>query len=74
MLTVNELNALVAHHRKQRAWEREMAAFGGYCAAAAVAKWYTDGLPPWQEFYRQPSEQEPEQTSEDYIARYNAWQ
>ncbi len=72
-LTVNELNALYAHHQKQQAWDREMAAYSGYVAAAAVATWYSEGLPRWEEFYKNPVEPSRETTSEEYIERYNSW-
>lgn len=72
-LTVNELNALYAHHQKEQAWSREMAAYSGYVAAAAVATWYSEGLPRWEEFYKKPVEPSRETTSEEYIERYNSW-
>lgn len=72
-LTLNELDALYAHHLQEREFSREMAAFTGYCTAAAVAQWLNDGLPPFAEFYKRPEEQQPEQTSEEYIARYDSW-
>ncbi|HPC90311.1 MAG TPA: hypothetical protein PKY93_08305 [Methanothrix sp.] len=50
-----------------------MAAYSGYVAAVAVATWYTEGLPMWEEFYRKPEEQSQETTSEEYIERYNSW-
>lgn len=50
-LTVNELNALDAHRKREEARQERLAAFSGYCAAAAVAKWWTEGLPGFKDFY-----------------------
>lgn len=50
-----------------------MAAYSGYVAAAAVATWYSEGLPRWEEFYKKPEEPQAECTSEEYIERYNSW-
>jgi hypothetical protein len=56
---------------KQRAWDREMAAYTGYVTAAAIATWYSEGLPKWEDFY-QTRDQTP--SSDDYIERYNSWE
>jgi hypothetical protein len=61
-LTVNELNALAAHKKKEDARQDRLAAFAGYSAAAGVAKWFTEGLPSFREFYvvtGEPKERKP---------------
>jgi hypothetical protein len=55
-LTVTELNALATHKKKEDARQDRQAAFAGYSAAAGVAKWFTEGLPPFREFYVVPGE------------------
>lgn len=73
-LTVNELNALYAHHQKQQAWERECAAFSGYCAGAAFAAAWNGKLDTFDAFYHVPdTSEQAETTSDEYIERYNSW-
>jgi len=74
-LTIGELDALHAHHLRERAWVREQAAYSGWCAAKGVASWFNDGLPSFNEFYGIPDEAPlPKQyTSEEYVDRYNSW-
>ncbi|MFA5409540.1 MAG: hypothetical protein WC343_12275 [Bacilli bacterium] len=65
-LTVNELNALAAHKKREDARQDRLAAFAGYSAAAGVAKWFTEGLPPFREFYMVPGVQ-PKPSLQDHI-------
>ncbi|HPM26589.1 MAG TPA: hypothetical protein PLD96_04560 [Methanothrix sp.] len=63
------------HHLQDIKRAQELAAFTGYCAAAAVAKWWTEGLPPFDQFYKQPSEKPTsETTTAEYKARYDSWE
>lgn len=74
-LTPGELMLLQRHHLKETERAREMAAFSGYCAANAVAKWWTEGLPPFDQFYMRPSEKPTsETTTAEYKARFDSWQ
>lgn len=50
-LTPGELALLQEHRLQEIERAQELAAFTGYCAAAAHAIWQTDGLPPFEEFY-----------------------
>jgi len=50
-LTPGELALLQEHRLQEIERAQELAAFTGYCAAAAVAMSFTDGLPPFDEFY-----------------------
>jgi hypothetical protein len=74
LLTVNELNALYEHHQEQRSWEREQAAFSGYCAGVAFAMAWNGKLEGFDQFFQKPTTPaEKANTSEEYIARYNSW-
>lgn len=50
-LSPGELMSLQEHHRIEAEYARENAAFTGYCAAAAVASAFSEGLPSFDEFY-----------------------
>lgn len=74
-LTPGELMLLQEHHIQDIERAQELAAFSGYCAAAAVAKWWTEGLPPFDEFYKpRKVESAHETTTAEYKARYDSWQ
>jgi UDP-N-acetylenolpyruvoylglucosamine reductase len=66
-LTVNELNALAAHKKKEDARQDRLAAFAGYSAAAGVAKWFAEGLPPFREFYGVPGPRPQKPSLYDHI-------
>ena len=74
-LTPGQLMLLQEHHTLEHEFQQESAAFSGYCAANAMAKWWTEGLPPFDQFYTRPTEKQTQETSTaEYKARYDSWQ
>jgi|GEM_PF-3379243 hypothetical protein len=59
---------------QEKAWERETAAFEGFCAGAAFALAWNGKLGTFSEFYStDKAEPKKETTSQEYIDRYNSW-
>jgi hypothetical protein len=58
----------MAHKTEQRAWEKEQAAFSGYCAGLAFAMAWNGKLEGFSQFYQVPkSPAEPPPSVEDHI-------
>ena len=58
-LTQGELSSLQEHRRLQREWEREQAAFSGYCAGLAFAMAWHGDLKGFDKFFIKPEPNAP---------------
>jgi hypothetical protein len=58
-LTPGELSSLQEHWRLQHEWEREQAAFSGYCAGLAFAMAWNGDLKGFDKFFIKPVPNEP---------------
>ena len=62
----------MAYRKQEREHKQMLAVLTGYSAISALALYFSDGLPPFEEFYKVP-EKAKEYTSEEYIERYESW-
>ena len=58
-LTPGELSSLQEHWRLQHEWEREQAAFSGYCAGLAFAMAWNGDLKGFDKFFIKPEPNAP---------------